>query len=245
MGQIKIYPYNILAEGTTTVTGDPDSGYPEARLYDFSIDFYWKKTAAASTYFFHTDQGSTILPVDFLAIETHTFNGLTVHWEYSDNDSDWYAAVSSFVSGSGQIIKTLASPLSHQYWRVRVISATSPRCTEIFMSRGYAFNVDFGEEPESADIDNVIWQEMLGGLERSVKLGEERKSKEYTVVLDNTAALNFRTAVGYMENYSRPFYFKDHEDNYWLARFQSVSRETHLTDEVGLVSRNVEVVEIL
>ena len=39
---IKFYPYNILEFGTVTVTGDPDSGYPESRLYDRAISLYWK-----------------------------------------------------------------------------------------------------------------------------------------------------------------------------------------------------------
>lgn len=244
MGQIKIYPYNILAEGSVTVTGDPDTGYPEARLYDHSINFYWKDTATTTTYIFHVNQ-STTYPVDLLAIESHNFSGLTLHWEYSDNDADWSAAVPSWSAGSGQILKALDSALSHQYWRLRVISATNPQCTEIFMSGGYAFNVDFGEEPETEDIDNVLWQEMLGGIERSVKLGEERKARSYRIVLNNTAALSFRTAVGYMNNYSQPFYFRDHEQDYWLARFRSISKETHLTDKVGVVARDVEVIEML
>jgi len=243
MAEIKMFPYNILAEGATTVTGDPDTGYPEARLYDFSIDFYWKDTAS-DTYVFQVNQ-STTLPIDLLVVEIHNFSGLTIHWEYSDNGSDWTAAVSSWVAGADQIIKTLDVALSHKYWRVRVISAVNPQCTEIYMSGGYSFRVDFQTEPESGDLDNVIWQESLGGLERSVKLGEERKTRNYRLILDNTAVLSFRTATAYMNNYSRPFYFGDHESNYWLARFKSISKERHMADEAGLVSRNIEILEVL
>lgn len=245
MAQIKIYPYNILAEGTTIVDGDPDTGYPEARLYDFSINFYWKDTVSGSVTF-HVDQGALILPVDLLAIDTHNFSGLTMHWEYSDNDSDWTPAVTSWAQGSNsKIVKNLSTALTHRYWRVRIISATNPQCTEIYMSGSSVFNVTFESEPGKVDIDNVLWQEALGGFERSVKLGPDRKLEDYSLILNNTDALSFRTAVGYMSNYSRPFYFGDHESNYWLARFKSISREVHITDEVGLVSRDIEIIEMI
>lgn len=41
---IKIFSFNILETGTVTVTGSPDTGYPEARLWDRSANLYWKVT---------------------------------------------------------------------------------------------------------------------------------------------------------------------------------------------------------
>jgi len=54
---IKFYPYNILESGTVTVTGTADTGYPESRLYDRSINLLWKYTTGAMEIIFQVDQG--------------------------------------------------------------------------------------------------------------------------------------------------------------------------------------------
>ena len=81
MGTIKIYPFNILAEGTTTVTGIPDTGYPEERLYDFTTELFWMDTVTEAKDIV-IDQGGTIYDIDTLIIEGHNFDGIALQWQY-------------------------------------------------------------------------------------------------------------------------------------------------------------------
>jgi len=246
MAFLKLFTYNILdqTDSTVTVTGSADSGYPESRLYDRSIDFYWQYTASGDL-IIHVDQGaSNQLSVDTLFIERHNFNGFVMQWQYSDNDSDWTDAVTDWTqSGNTQIVKTLAAAVTHRYWRVHVASAVNPRCTEVFMSGGYSFQVRFDSLPEEADTDNVIWNETLGGIERSVKLGDIRKGRKYSFFLYPELLTNWRTAIDYLDENSKPFYIKDHEGNYWLARFKALPGGSFPTEQQQY--KEVELLELL
>ena len=159
MAKIKLYTYNVLGESgsVVTVTGSPDSGYPEERLYDRSIDFYWKYTAS-TTVTFHIDQGASgALLVDTLIIDKHNFNGRVMSWQYSDNDSDWSDFVDGWTQGdNNQIVKTSTETSIHRYLRLIITSAVNPQCTEIYMGYGYEFQVRFDEPPEEVDVDNDI-----------------------------------------------------------------------------------------
>jgi hypothetical protein len=225
MAKIKLYTYNVLDQSGSaiTVTGSPDSGYPEERLYDRSIDFYWKYTASA-TITFHVDQGAGgSLLVDTLIINRHNFTGRSMSWQYSDNDSDWSDLVTGWTQGdNNQIVKVSTEASAHRYLRLVVTSAVNPQCTEVFMSSGYEFQVRFDEPPEELDVDNVLWEETLGGCERSTKLGDVRKGRMYSVFLNPTLLASWRTAISYLDENSKPFYVKDHEDNYWLGRFKGL-----------------------
>lgn len=243
MAKIKLLTYNILQEGTTTVTGTPDTGYPEERLYDRSQRFYWKVTDT-TTFEIEVDQGSSILDVDTLVIEGHNFDGLTLTWQYSDNGSDWDTAKTWSQSGNSQIVKTLSSALSHRYWKLIIASATNPQCAEVFMSYGYPFQVRFDDAPSGQDVPNVNWVQTYGGFERSEKRSSKRRQRSYMLFHDDNMAqgtlANYRTAVGYLSDYSYPFYIKDHEDNYWLCKLLNFD-EDYLTE--GSTEREVEVIE--
>jgi len=67
----------------------------------------------------------------------------------------------------------------------------------------------------------VIWEETLGGCERSTKLGDVRKGRMYSVFLTPTLLTTWRTMLSYLDENSKPFYVKDHESNYWLGRFKT------------------------
>jgi len=240
MSYIKLFTYNILELGTVTVTGTPDTGFPEERLYDRSIGFYWKYTNTGDISI-EVDQGASgNLAVDALIIDKHNFNGRTMHWEYSDNGSDWTPAVTSWAQGdNNQIVKTLSAAITHRYWRVRVISAVNPQCTEVYIGYGYPFQVRFDEPPEESDLDNVVWEETIGGLENSNKLGEERNLRSYSVFLDDgigSSLTLWKTAKSYLDSYSKPFYLKDHEDNYKFSRFATIPRLQFITG-VQVLSR--------
>jgi len=246
MSKIKLHTYNVLNQSgaAVTVTGSPDSGYPEERLYDDSIDFYWKYTATA-TVTFHIDQGaSDNLLVDTLIIDKHNFNGRVMSWQYSDNDSNWFDLVDGWTQGDNlQIVKVSTETTAHRYLRLVVTSAVNPYCTEVYMGYGYEFQVRFDEPPEELDIDNVLWEETLGGCERSTKLGDVRKGRMYSVFLDPTLLAKWRTAISYLDENSKPFYIKDHEDNYWLGRFKGLPGGIFPTEQQQ--TKQFELLEIL
>jgi len=247
MAKVKLFTYNLLdlSGASVSVTGTADSGYPESRLYDRSIDFYWKKTATETTTV-QVDQGASgNLSVDVLIIDKHNFNGKAMQWQYSDNGSSWTSAVTDWTQGdNNQIVKTLDAAITHRYWKVVIASAANPQCSEVYISGGYEFQVRFDEPPEDGDIENVLWNRTLGGLERSTKLGDLIRGRSYSVFLTPANLTSWRTAISYLDEYSLPFYVKDHEDNYWLARFNNgVPRGQYITEEQQ--TKNFDLIEIL
>jgi len=248
MAKIKLYTRNIMEDGTVTVTGTPDTGYPKARLYDRSISLYWKDTVTEAKTF-HVDQGaSDNESVDALFIPKHNFNGEDMTWEYSADDSNWTAACAGWTqSGNTQIEKILTTAVTARYWRVTVTSMENPQCSEIFMSYGYEFRVDFAQNPELAEQPNVIWTQSVGGLERSTKFGNLRRRRNYTLFLestnDYTTLTDFRAAMDDLDHYSKPFYLKDHEGTYFMARLVGAPIETFITE--GHVGMKVNFLEML
>ena len=247
MAKIRILPFNVLSFSTSavTVTGSPDSGYPEERLYDRSIDFYWKYTVSG-TVVVQCDQGSGIdwPVVNTLIIDKHNFNGRTLSWEYSSNGSDWSDMVDSWAQGDNlQIVKESSITVAYRYHRFTITSAVNPQCTEIYMGGYYEFKVRFDEPPEDADVANVVWAPTLGGLERSTKLGDVRKGRKYSLFLYPAKLTDYRAAVAYMDEYSKPFYIKDHEDDYWLSRFLVIPGGVYITEQQQM--KDIELLEIL
>jgi len=122
--KIKLFTRNILETGTFTVTGDADSGYPEARLHDREISLYWKDASADKVQFI-VDQGVSPVAVDSLIINSHDFDGYYMAWQYSDNSFYWVDAVEKWIQdGNSQIVKTFTTALTKRYWRV-VLSDTT------------------------------------------------------------------------------------------------------------------------
>ncbi len=224
---VTFYPYNILELGTVTVTGTPDTGFPESRLHDRAVSLFWKDTVTEAKTFL-VDQGATILPVDFLAIPKHNFSGKDMQWQYSNDNFlvDINDAVIDWNQGDNlQIIRTLNNPITNDYWRVTLASITNPKCSEIYMSRGYSFNALREGNPTGCDIDNVRWQKTVGGIERSTKVGNKRKARTYSFWLSAAEYANFLTVKRYLNDYANPFFFKDHKDNYFMAKFEGMPEE--------------------
>ena len=244
MAKIKLYTRNIIEDGTFTVTGTADTGYPKSRLHDRAISLYWVDTVTEAKTF-HVDQGASgNESVDGLFIPKHNFNGEDMTWEYSENDSDWEAAVVGWTQGdNNQIEKVLTTPLTKRYWRVTLTSMENPQCSEIFMSYGYEFQVDFASNPLLEEIENVQWNQSIGGLERSTRFGDERRKRTYALFLDNTNLVSFRAAMDDLTNYSKPFYLKDHEGNYFMARLTAVPQESFMTE--GHVTMTISMIEML
>jgi hypothetical protein len=245
MAKIQLITYNILELGTVSVSGSPDSGYPEERLWDRSQRFYWKVTDIG-TFTVEVDQGSSILGIDTIVIEGHNFDGLVLNLQRSNNGSSWTTVTSWTQSGNGQIVKNLDSVMSYRYWKLNIISVTNPQCTEIFIGKGYPFQVRFDQPPGGMDLPNVNWVLTYGGFERSEKRSEDRKKRAYSVFHDQDMSegslADYREAVGYLDSYSKPFYIKDHEGDYWLCKLEAFD-ETYITE--GSTERMIEVVEQL
>ena len=247
MARIKLFTENILEEGTVTVTGDADTGYPESRLYDRSTSLFWKDTVTESKTFQIINVSGE---VDLLAIERHNFSGQNMRWQYSSD-----AFVTDIQSGEGcqwvqsdnnQIIKELDDPIAaNMDWRLIVSGElTNPKCSEIFMSGGREFRVRFDVNPEWEDQANVLWREGIG-FSRSTKLSDKRRVRDYHLFLDeNTDEITeFRAAMADLDDYTKPFYIKDHEDNYFMCRFLEQPREVFLTE--GHVLMKFSIIEEL
>ncbi len=218
MSQITIYPTNILESGTVTVTGDPDSGYPEARIHDRSIDFLWKDTVTEAKDF-HVDQGASSLDVDFLAVAAHNFDGEDLEWQHSDDDAAWTDAATDWTQADDDlIIKTLSAALTHRYWQLTLTSMANPQCAEIFMGVGYSFDVQAPRPPSGRDLDNVQWNRTVGGSERSTKFGPVRRSRTYSLFLSAAELVQFDLAMAYLDDYSNPFFVTDHAGDTFFAR---------------------------
>jgi len=240
MASITFYPRNLLEYGTVTVTGTADTGFPESRLYDRAISLFWKDTVTEAKTF-HVDQGATDnIPIDFLAIAKHNFYDEDIAWQWSTDDSNWNDAVTGWTQGDNrQIIKTISTALTKRYWRVTVTSMENPKCSEIFMSLGYSFELKQNPIPRKTDIDNIQWNRSVGGLSRSTKRGAKRKSRNYSFLLSSSQLTNFETVISFIDDYAYPFYIKDHDGNYWLARFVDIPVFTLIDSSYTQVTVNL------
>ncbi len=243
MAKATFFTRNLLENGIVTVTGDADTGYPESRLHDRAISLYWKDTVTEAKTF-QVDQCLSGEAIDFLAIEKHNFSGEAMTWEHSANGSEWTPAVAGWSQNDNdQIIKVLSTPVTAEFWRVSVTSMDNPQCSEIFMSKGHEFKVDFTQNPRAEDEPNVLWIQTVGGLERSTKFGDARKKRIYSLFLDASEIVDFRTVKSDLDGYSKPFYLKDHEGEYWSARFLSAPPDEFITE--GNVQTVIECIEML
>jgi hypothetical protein len=246
MGQIILYPFNLLGESGVTVTANADSAYPKTRLYDRSLNYYWQYTQTGA-FTITVDQGASYsLYVDFLAVGIHNFINATIAWQYSSNGSSWTNAVDSWYQTSGaQIVKTLTTPLLYRYWRLSVGSVASPRCVEVYMSLGHSFRIVWDSTPTGSEEDSVEWIKTVGNLERSIKTGDARKMRDYPIFhhTSTSTLTSFRSAMSYLDGYSKPFFVKDHESGYWLARMTSVSKEDYNSE--GVAFRTLSLVEMI
>lgn len=248
MTDITLYTYNLLEDATVTVTGDPDTGFPEARLWDRSIGFYWQDTATGA-YTFHADQGAAgDAEVNALIVGHHNFDGedLQFQWSTDDFSADINDAVTDWTqSGNDPFIKTLSSALEKRYWRMTVSSLTDPRCSELWFAYGWSFPIKARELPVRQELANVRWQRSVGGSERSTKFGTARRRRQYSLTLDSTALTNWHTATGHLDEWSLPFWLTDDAGDTFLCRFVEPPSEPYYDRGGNYVLVDLAVVEIL
>lgn len=231
MGEtIKIMSHNILEDGTVTVTGDPDTGYPEARLYDRSRNLYWRDTVTEAKVF-HVDQGASPVAVDMLFISGHNFDAKDMQWQWSDNDADWTDAVTDWTQdGTGDIVKTLSAAATHRYWRVTLAEIQNPLCAEIWMGLRYSFAVMAKPDPVHQYDPNVQWTRSIGGQERSVKLGPAQARRTYMMKLESADVANLLSVFEDLDHFSLPFVVTDKDGDTYLMRFDPVPALDFLTN---------------
>lgn len=219
---VSFYPFNLLELSTVTVQGDPDYGFPLSRIYDRAISLYYRDTATG-TKWFKADQASQGIAIDTAFIIGHNFDGIYIALQYSSDDfgSDINSAVPNWTqSGNADIVKNISSPITSQFWRLTLnTSITNPRLAEFYLSKAYSFNCLREDNPTGQDQGNVQWNATTGGVERSTKIGPKRRVRNYTFFLDETEFASLQTVIGYLDDYSLPFFFKDHAGNYFSARF--------------------------
>jgi hypothetical protein len=240
--RVKFLCYNILEDGTVTVTA-VDSGYPKERLFDRSAGFYCKYSATGA-YVVTVNQGSTVLAVDTLIIEDHALNGIQVDWQYSSNGSSWTTALSWTQSGTAQILKTLTTPLSYQYWRVSMGSHIF-QATEVFMGRMLSVPVVWSNQPTFSDSSDVERARTYGGVDHFIRIGPKRKQRNYTVFMDrvNYPVTTFISDMEYLDDYSKPFYIIDHEESCFLADFGNQPPSSDHLNE-GMLEFDISVSEV-
>jgi len=239
--KVKLLSYNILEEGTVAVTG-ADSGYPAARLYDRSLGFYCVYSAAGA---YTVTISGNALAVDTLIVEGHNLNGVACYWEYSDDGSSWTSAITDWTqSGNGQIRKQLSTAITHAYWRFRTGSVAF-QATEVFMGRAVTIPVIWDSQPKLKDVEDVSWYRTYGGVDHSIRVGPKRKHRSYSVFCNRTdyPIATLRADFVYLDDYVKPLYVIDHEDNCFLAKFDgSLFEEEHLNE--GLVIANFSLLEV-
>lgn len=245
-GQITLFTGNILENGTVTVTGSPDAGYPEERLWDRAISLYWKVTAAATNYEIHVyypadsfgyadaDElgwdddvfgygGAISNACDLLYIVGHNFDGKVCYWEYSDNDTDWVEAVAHWTQdGNLAIGKLAAGATGHDYWRFRVLNIANPTAAEIWMGKGRTFTVLARPKPSEKDVSNVNRTQSIGGSVRIIKMGEARKNWMNYIRLPGDADLaKWKNAMREINGHEKPFLVKDINGYYYFMELDS------------------------
>lgn len=241
---MKIYTNNILESGTLTVTGTADDGFPETRLYDRALSLLWKDTVTEAKAF-TVDQGGSSLPVDFLSIEKHNFNGLDMQWQYSNDNfaADIHDAITDWAqTNNNQIVKTLTASITSRYWRVTISSKINPVCGELFMGTGTEYVVAQSGTPCMNDSDNVKWNRTVGGIERSTKFGEKRRVREYTIVV--VSSVDFRDSMDELQGYRLPFYIQDTDGSFFLCRLKQPPVESPDKSN-SLVKIAFDIVEML
>lgn len=254
MAAIKLYTRNILETGTVTVTGTPDTGYPEARLYDRAFSLYWLDTSTGN-YIFHVDQGASgNVSVDTLIVENHNFDGENCQWQYSTDDfsGDINDAVTDWAqSGNDRIVKTMIAALTKRYWRLDVgagaspATLTNPKAGEIFMTYGWEFEAQANPEPGYVKTTNLYWVRSMGNVERSTRRGDRRRRRSYTLMLSSSNLANFHSALDELNTAGTDiFYIKDHDANTWPCRFVEDPAEDYLHD-IARTRVNFEVIEML
>jgi len=244
---IELITDNVFEEandsGVLTVTGTPDTGFPESRLGDRAVSLFWKDTATGA-YSFEAFL-ATASSVDFLAVHRHNFSGIAIDWQYdtlaSSSGESYANIISQFTpTDNNQIIKTVSTPVESDAFKLAVASITNPRCGEIWMGRRYSYQVMLDAPPPETELPQVVRVKTLGGPNRFVKRGMAPRTRSYGLRLTDTQRTQFLTQMVDLDEYSKGFYIRDHQGEYFPCFLTQIPVITPINDTLFNVSFAIE-----
>lgn len=216
---IKCCSKNILETSSVNLsTGTEDSDYPLYRLYDRDIGKIFKITAAVTMEVRVNQGASGNIAIDRLLIPAgHNLTGMTLDWQYSDDDISYTPAVTQWTQGDNALIDKSLTSANHQYWKFIVTSpAAIPQIHEIFMSPTYTWEQEPGL-PLQAFVPyfNVENHTTAGGYDRFLIHGDEKKLRLYNVIYCNETQKTNILSLNDDWAGAKPFYLCDH-NGVWI-----------------------------
>lgn len=184
--------------------------------------------------------------VDSVVMPGHTFDGVDLLFQYSDDGSTWSNAVTPWTqSGDSMIVKTFISPKSSNYFRLYTDSSmyVLPELAEFYVTKfneissAPKYTVREGHVPNIKKISADSWKN------RYLFNGEKRKTFSYEFPYASSAD---KTIIEELENeclMKKPFYIYDHNGSVIYVE---------LTDSISIVPINsthfnikIELMEVL
>ncbi len=216
---IDIFSYNILEDGTTTAAAD--TTFPKSRLYDWSSNFYWRKTAEGDITI-SVDQGaSNIQSVDTLWIADHNFNGSDCTWEYSGDNATWSGAAVWTQGDANNILKIKTTAQTSRYWQLTISGVAEPQCGEVLMSDGISFDIMLTPTASHTLESQVSWTQSISGQSFGTKKGSQRREIAYNLRVTDAVLTNINTVITNTNNFLEPTLIKDKDGTYALFRFST------------------------
>lgn len=216
---IKTCYKNILETGTVSLNaGTENPTYPLYRLYDRNIGRLFKTTDTA-TVGIVTDQGASgNLAIDRLLIPSgHNLNGMTLDIFYSDDNINYYPAVTQWIQSGNALIDKSWTSLTKRYWGFKITSPASiPQIAELFLSPTYEWERNPTRPGGPFDSQfNIERDESYGGQVRFLIKGDPRKQRIYHVTMAGEAQKNNILALNNVWQGGKPFWLYDH-DGVWI-----------------------------
>ena len=221
---IYLYTFNLAQDfNLGTGGGFDDAGFSYRRLFDRSVDLYWKQSSTAQKNFnFEQNVAEAYRKgINALIVEKHNFDGVELNLEHSDDNITYTAAVAPWTQdGNGQIVKEFTT-VTRRYWKFYSTGTiVNPRCSEIFFSFGFEIPVASVVSPSTGEQISADWISSVGGVERGIDLGKPKKVFSYVVNL--TTLFDLRACFDYLSNFSYPFYLKDHGGNFHFVKIDNI-----------------------
>lgn len=244
---IKCAYKNILESSTVTLSaGTEDSDYPLWRIYDRDIGRLFKSTAAETIEVKVDQSASDNLAVDRLLIPAgHNLDGMTLDIKYSDNDADYYPAVTQWVqSGNGLINKSWSSA-THQYWKFIITSPASiPELTELFLMQTYEWERNPGTPSGLVDdIFNVENTQTSGGQDRFIEHGDKKRQRNYNLAAVGQTQMDNITTFNNDWAGKKPFWLRDIDEIWIYGKLRRSLGIRRIKDD--LYSFNFDFLEVL
>ena len=230
INDISFYGPNIFAKGTLTESGTPDADRPVARLYDGAECLYWGQSGTGLAIDIEVDQSGLATPygVDVAVLAHHNLDAATAAMlQYSDDGSTW-TDLPGWTSPPAADRQSLALPatLTHAYWRLHITGADNPVAGELFA--GPRLALDGHIEPDGlqwADAAGALWRQTAGGAERSLQLSGRRRRRNYALRL---VYAQLSALLDFAGDYAAAFYFQDHKQTIFMARFDGHIRSRYV-----------------